>query len=343
MPVLILLLALIAAAPVQAAPPVSFALPIDCQPSRTCWIANFVDLDSSADKRDFACGARTYDTHKGTDFALRDLTAMNRGVKIVAAAPGVVAGTRDGMRDANFKDIGGRTAVKGKECGNGVTIDHGKGWLTQYCHMKKGSVKVGKGDVVTTGQELGLVGQSGLTEFPHLHFQVSLSGKNKQGKKVRATIDPFLGINGREQGKCGVGREPLWSPETLKVLTYRPTEIYNAGFAYRTPKREELQNGLFQAKELSVLSPNMVFWAEIYGVRKGDIIVTTIKDPNGKTLSASKSKLDKSQVYTLHFAGKKRRGDPWPAGKYKGEILVLHPTSAKKGTGVRMRRSVVLK
>lgn len=151
--------------PPRAAEPFRMDLPIDCEPGKDCWIVNYVDHDPTTGLRDYMCGKATYNAppgnrHKGTDFAIRDLAVMRAGVIVRAAAPGLVAGTRDGMKDVNLRKIG-QEAVKGKECGNGVRITHGKGWATQYCHMLQGSIAVKKGESVKAGQPLGLVGLSG--------------------------------------------------------------------------------------------------------------------------------------------------------------------------------------
>jgi hypothetical protein len=57
--------------------------------------------------------------------------------------------------------------------GNHVILDLGAGRYALYAHFKPGSVKVKAGDRVKLGQVLGLVGTSGNSSEPHLHFQVS--------------------------------------------------------------------------------------------------------------------------------------------------------------------------
>src|SRR4051812_44563995 len=153
----------------ESAPVLSF--PVACEIGVTCFVQNYVDHDSGSGAKDYRCGALTYDGHDGTDIRLPNLAAMRKGVAVVAAADGVVRARRDGMDDVSIRDAGA-SAVKGREAGNGVVIDHGNGWQTQYAHMRKGSILVKPRNRVSAGQALGLVGLSGDTEFPHLHFTV---------------------------------------------------------------------------------------------------------------------------------------------------------------------------
>ncbi len=106
------------------------SLPIRCRPGRDCWVVNHVDVDPGSGVRDYACDKRSYDGHKGTDIAIRDLVAMKKGIPVLASAAGVVKATRDGMRDVDVT-LAGLESVKGLACGNGLVLDHGEGWETQ--------------------------------------------------------------------------------------------------------------------------------------------------------------------------------------------------------------------
>ena len=58
--------------------------------------------------------------------------------------------------------------------GNAVVIDHGWGVYTLYAHMS--SILVSLGDIVQTGQVIGLAGTTGRSTGPHLHWEVWVHG-----------------------------------------------------------------------------------------------------------------------------------------------------------------------
>jgi murein DD-endopeptidase MepM/ murein hydrolase activator NlpD len=59
--------------------------------------------------------------------------------------------------------------------GNTVTIDHGYGLVTKYAHASK--LLVRKGEHVSRGQRIALVGNTGLATGPHLHYEVHVNGR----------------------------------------------------------------------------------------------------------------------------------------------------------------------
>ena len=61
--------------------------------------------------------------------------------------------------------------------GNYVSIDHGDGLITNYLHLPDGGIHVSMGQKVVRGQEIAVVGMTGVSFSPHLHFEVEYDGR----------------------------------------------------------------------------------------------------------------------------------------------------------------------
>ena len=303
------------------APAVELAFPLDCRIGSTCVVQNYFDHDPGTGARDYACGLLTYDGHTGTDIRLPDTSPMRRGVAVFAAASGRVRALRDSMDDVNVLAIG-KTAIFGREAGNSVIIDLGGGWEVQYAHLRKGSVVVKVGDRVSQGQKIGLVGLSGNTSFPHLHFEVRFEGK---------PVDPFVGVGATEQ--CAPGTRPLWEPATLAALTYSPTGVLAAGFAGAPPKLEDGGVDTDAVVPLDADASEFVFWIELYGVRAGDIEELRLTAPDGRVLAERRVSIPENRGVRLLSASKRRNSSRWPAGSYRAEYSLYRGPGAAKVAG----------
>jgi hypothetical protein len=92
------------------------------------------------------------------------------GKQIHAVASGKVVAAFDGLDD---QVPGALPSLPPEQAdGNHVVLDLGDGRYALFAHMRKGSVAVSAGQTVTAGQVLGLVGNSGNSSEPHLHFHV---------------------------------------------------------------------------------------------------------------------------------------------------------------------------
>ena len=308
-----------------------FALPVVCAMGERCAVQNYVDRDPGPGARDYACGTLTYDGHKGTDIGVGDLVAMAESVAVLAAAPGRVRAVRDGMADVDVRDIG-RDAVKGREAGNAVIIDHGGGWQTIYGHLRKGSVAVAEGETVAAGQRIGLIGMSGLAEFPHLHFEVRLEGES---------IDPFVGLGAAPD--CGRGAAPLWHATALEALGYRAGGLLGAGFAAAQPDMVRARRGDYRAEALPRDAPALVFWVRVYGVRRGDSEAIRLTAPDGEVLVERFRRLGKDRAEQFGFAGRKRKDALWPAGVYRGEYVLMREVDGARREVLRASREIELR
>jgi murein DD-endopeptidase MepM/ murein hydrolase activator NlpD len=132
-------------------------------------VSAYVDLDLSKGFRDFRGGPVTYDGHDAIDIAIPNFGAMDRGTAVLAAAKGTVVYANDGGFDRYQLKI---NAPEPHPKSNTIIIDHGNGWWTLYAHLASGSLTVRKNDVVSAGQQIALVGSSGLSDGAHLHFTV---------------------------------------------------------------------------------------------------------------------------------------------------------------------------
>ncbi len=90
--------------------------------------------------------------HRGVDFA------GPAGAQVVAVASGVVTYTKERFG-----------------YGNTVEINHGNGYVTRYAHNQRVLVKVG--ETVKKGQPIALIGSTGRSTGPHLHFEVLKQGR----------------------------------------------------------------------------------------------------------------------------------------------------------------------
>jgi murein DD-endopeptidase MepM/ murein hydrolase activator NlpD len=107
----------------------------------------------------------TEQTHNGTDYA------ATQGTLVRATAPGIVENV---CNDRYF--------------GLMLTIKHGNGISTRYGHCSQ--ILVAKEDHVERGQTIALVGNTGRSSAPHLHYEVLKDGKN---------VDPAKYIYGNEE------------------------------------------------------------------------------------------------------------------------------------------------
>lgn len=300
--------------------PKDLQLPIDCRPGDDCWVVRYVDHEPGPGARDYACGRMTGDGHKGTDFAIRDLAAMAAGVQVRAAAAGRVSAVRDGMED-RLLDINDLEKVGGKECGNGVRIDHGDGWISLYCHLRRGSPLVMKGDLVEAGQPLGLVGLSGQTSFPHLHFDL------RHGDKV---VDPFVG---EERTKaCGPEKASLWDRDVLDRIDYRPPLLTNSGITATKPAKEDTRKGWHRASTLPANSPTLTLWLDGYWFDRGDRVRFIMTGPDQQSVIDRELDVGQDRERWFSFASAPRPQGGWPAGTYRGEVQVQRSGSTIKAS-----------
>ena len=293
-----------------AAPPL-FDPPLDCLANADCFIQKYVDHEIGPGVRDYRCGPLSGNGHKGTDFRLANFEMMERGVSVRAGADGVIVAIRKGMPDVHVALVG-KGAVLDRGLGNAVVIDHGDGWRSTYGHLRRGSISVAKGRKIRRGEILGQVGLSGLTEFPHVHFQIIHNG---------APVDPFTGTNPSQAAQSDGCRahtsgSSLWREGWKDVLAYKRIFLLHAGFSNKPMKRAALQYGLYGRATLPRTAKNFLFGVFFAGAREGDVYRLRLFEPSGGVLFDKAQKFTKDSPVRFIFGGKTNRATPWPVGEY---------------------------
>ncbi len=293
-------------------------LPLNCTLGSDCWVINYVDMIADDGQNlDHSCGARTYDGHKGTDFAVLDGVAMAEGVPVLSVKDGTIKRVRDNQPDrwASPEDIE-QVKLDRKECGNAVLIDHGNGLETIYCHMRQGSVTVKAGQKVKAGDQIGQVGLSGFTQFPHVHLGVMQDGK---------ILDPFTGLT--HDQNCGKSKARLWDKDVQ--IKYQPMVILATGLQNTVPDLKTLEKDITPPKSIKPDTELLAGWGMLYGVRTGDVITMKIFDPNNKLINSHEIIQEKERARQFYYTGKKLKGVPLAEGVYTITTTLTRPATDK--------------
>lgn len=135
---------------------------------------------------------------------------MHKGVDYGAPTGTPVQATKGGKVVATGHDRG---------AGNFVVVDHGGGVKSKYFHLNEINVK--KGQTLKAGQQLGTVGNTGMSTGPHLHFEIHINGKAVDPEPllrgeapVMPPPEPGLSISGDSNGSSygGGSRSSLGLP-----------------------------------------------------------------------------------------------------------------------------------
>ncbi len=242
----------------------SFVWPVELDLYDRLGVANYADDDPGGGIADYEGGSIAYDGHRGTDIALHSFRLMDRGTKILAAAPGVVSFVSDTAFD--------RSKAPNFNTGNYISVLHAGGTETFYYHLRKNSATVNLGESVQAGQMLGLIGSSGNSSIPHLHFEAG-----KESSFVYEWRDPWHGSN-----------QPLpslWQSQKEYVANHA-LYFYDLGVTTRSaidgnvwPTFDQIIDRPRQPLTIGTSEPAMVFWWWRSG-RVGDPYTFEILDPS---------------------------------------------------------------
>ena len=286
----------------------ALALPVECIVGQTCLIQKLFDHDPGPDRRDYRCGLLTTNGHDGIDLRLRTMADMRTGFAVLAAAPGTVLRTRDGEPDVSVAD---RAGLDGKDAGNAVVVDHGGGWQTQYSHLRQNSISVRPGQRITGGERIGLIGLSGNSEFPHLHFTVRYRGE---------AVDPFLGTAAPPACNAEARTAGLWTAAAARSLAYQPAAAIAAGLASTVPPKPVADRD--PPPVLAGGEAPLILWVDAIGARAGDQQSFTISGPNGQIVHEQQTLVEGGGLSWFAYSGKRPPAAGWPGGRYTGRYLL---------------------
>jgi hypothetical protein len=210
--------------PAANAPAVLFQWPLKAAPEVSDYdnhvIWDYVDHNPAYPGQvlDYNCGNRTYDwssgyNHGGTDFGLWPFPwnkMEGDEVQVVSVAPGTIIGKDDGNFDKNCSVVAGADW-------NAIYVRHTDGSIAWYGHLKNGSLTLKPvGSSVTAGEYLGIVGSSGQSSLPHLHFEVHDASNNR--------IDPYFGTcNPLDGGSWWASQRPYYDSGINLLMTANAT------------------------------------------------------------------------------------------------------------------------
>ncbi|WP_175455530.1 peptidoglycan DD-metalloendopeptidase family protein [Winogradskyella thalassocola] len=194
-------------------------------------ISNYVDQNLSYPNQvlDYNCGSKTYDTASGYNHWGIDIFNWpfqwkmmdNDDVEIIAGAPGQIILKISAMED--------RTCSAASDINNWnvVVIQHTDGSAAVYGHMKQNSLTTKNvGDMVTEGEFLGIVGSSGNSSGPHLHFEV-YSEIEWDGVGQDILVDPYAGdCNTMNTDSWWQDQKPYTNPNINAVLTHSTIPVF---------------------------------------------------------------------------------------------------------------------
>ena len=135
------------------------------------------------------------------------------GADVLAVADGVVRDMRDGQ--AEHPPLSAQSEPESLTAhglfGNYVVLELKSGVFASYAHLQRGSVKVHVGERVRRGQLLGHLGQSGNSDAPHLHFQLSNAATFEGSEGLPFAFDRF-DLLGPETEAQLFGQGEPWKP-----------------------------------------------------------------------------------------------------------------------------------
>jgi hypothetical protein len=149
------------------------------------------------------------------------------GAPVYAVAQGRVILAIDGLPEQTPGKYPSDISLDAAD-GNTVILEIGEHQYALYAHLKTGSVKVHQGDIMKAGQQLALVGNTGNSVAPHLHFQLMDQPSSLQANGLPYQIEQFQ-VTGKTPGTSAFD-EAESKGVPLSISLFSPTRLARRGF-----------------------------------------------------------------------------------------------------------------
>jgi hypothetical protein len=127
------------------------------------------------------------------------------GAEVLAVADARVSDLRDGLPDnVGATERSSRVVTVDSAVGNYLILDLGSGRFALYAHLQPGSLKVRLGDHVNAGQVLARLGNSGNSDAPHLHFQLTDGNSPLGSEGIPYELEVFTQLGALDDQEAAV-------------------------------------------------------------------------------------------------------------------------------------------
>lgn len=240
-------------------------------------VGSYFDDDASSNYRDYSGGQHTYDGHNGTDMDVHDLRAMDRGMPVLAAADGVV-------ETAEYSQFDRNTQWRNNAVPNDVLIRHADGGYSWYVHLRKNSITVGVGESVRRGQVIAMVGSSGISSLPHLHFEPGQFSGGRWSPR-----DPFQGQS-QPQESLWRSQEPYVAGTPMRISDIGVFTRAAAGGNISNVPDSSLKERLSQPAVFGTDEPSIGVWVLVQGKARESYTIE-VRRPDGSLFNSRTSTL----------------------------------------------------
>lgn len=242
------------------------------------FVSNYLDHDPTSAIVDHDGMPHAYDGHEGTDMSTVSLRYMDRGIEIVAAAPGTVRRVVYDQYDRNL-------SWDGDQRWNAVYVRHDDESEAWYGHLRTSSVVVKEGESVERGQLLGLMGSSGRSTTPHLHLEV---GRIVSGSWQHR--GPWQGSHCTQESLWG-NQLPHAADGGFRCLGVFVTTREAVGGDVNALAIDSLKQHPLEPAVVGIDEPYLVFWLR-YQCPDGGDYSYEIRRPDGSVWSSNDYILD---------------------------------------------------